>query len=190
MDEFAEMLDKLGRFFNNAMMTPETSCNLGNVVMQRLLKDYHYPKWYRWQGRDDRNRPVISNRPSLGFETTSRTRHMLMHHFRISLRDGDCIPHDEEFVSQMKLATWTFGMRWDVTFGHDDVLMAALVGWLARIQFPPKKIIPIGQRISDPQYDESTPETVRDLGPQAEAHRLKVMAKMSPSQWREGEQAQ
>ena len=190
VDEFADMLDKLGRFFNNAMMTPETSCNLGNVVMQRLMKDYKYPKWYRWQGRDDRLRPGTSSRPSIGFETTSRTRHMLMHHFRISLRDGDCVPHDAEFVSQMKLATWTFGMRWDVTFGHDDVLMAGLVGWLARVQFPPRKIVPIGSRLSNSEDEPGTPETLRDLGPMAEAHQKKVMAKMSPSQWREGQEAQ
>jgi hypothetical protein len=186
VDEFAEMLDKLGRFFNNAMMTPETSCNLGNTVMQRLLKDYKYPRWYRWQGRDDRLRPGTSNRPSIGFETTARTRHMLTHHFRISLRDGEVVPHDEEFVSQIKLAETSFGMRWDVTFGHDDVLMAGLVGWLARVQFPPRKIIPMGMRVELPE-ELGTPDKMTDLGPIVEAHRQKVMAKMAPtsSQWRE-----
>lgn len=186
VDEFADLLDKLGRFYNNAMMTPETSCNLGNVVMQRLIKDFKYPRWYRWQGRDDRSRPGVSNRPSLGFETTSRTRHMLMHHFRISLRDGDVIVRDEELLSQMKLATWTFGLRWDVTFGHDDVLMCSQVGWLARIQFPPRKILPQHVRTMELPDDPMTPDTINDLSGVAEAHRLKVMSRTT---WREGQEA-
>lgn len=190
VDEFADMLDKLGRYFNNAMMTPETSCNLGNTVMQRLFKDYKYPRWYRWQGRDDRLRPGNSSRPSIGFETTSRTRHMIMHHFRISLREGDIIIHDEELVSQMKLAEQSFGVRWDVRFGKDDVLMCSLIGWIARIQFPPRKVIPQGTRTMDLPDDPGTPEKIDDLGPIAEAHRLKVMAKGAPSsQWREGMEA-
>lgn len=189
VDEFADLLDKLGRFFNNAMMTPETSCNLGNTVMQRLLKDFKYPKWYRWMGRDDRLRPGVSSRPSIGFETTSRTRHMLTHHFRISLREGEVLPHDEEFVSQVKLAETSFGMRWDVRFGHDDVLMAGLVGWLARVQFPPRKIIPQNARTMELPDDPNSPDRMNDLGPIAEAHRRKVMAKVSPSVWREGQDA-
>jgi len=184
VDEFADLLDKLGRFYNNAMMTPETSCNLGNTVMQRLLKEFKYPRWYRWQGRDDRLRPGTSSRPSIGFETTARTRHMLTHHFRISLREGEVFPHDEEFVSQVKLAETTFGMRWDVRFGHDDVLMAGLVGWLARIQFPPRRTIAQAVRAVDNPEDPANPETIRDVGPVAEAHRLKVMSRAS---WREGQ---
>lgn len=188
VETFANMLDMLGRYYGSltptkqAMMNIEISCNLGNTVQQRMRDDYHYGNFYRWRGKDDRLVRNVLRTPPMGWETTSKTREMLVHHYRISLMDGDLRVSDQRLYSQMLNCEREFGQRWDVTQGHDDLLMAAMIGWIARIQWapPPLGVARVGGQSTAPITNGAIPgnktfEDLENFSPVLENHRQKMM---------------
>lgn len=187
--EFADDLDKLGRYYGKymplkqAMMNIEISCNLGFTVFQRLRSDFHYSNWYRWRSKDDRMaQRVASKFPALCWETTSRSREMLMNHYRIGLMQDEVYPRSQTVLSQIeRCERKEFGMRWDVRRGHDDVLMAHFITWIMIVQWPPPNLLTssVGGRVMEPRDEvRGTPtlvDTALNLSPILEAHRQKVM---------------
>jgi len=61
--------------------------------------------------------------------------------FRESILHRMCTVRDEEVVRQMDICTrkdtWE---RWEIAYGHDDVLMATLLGNIARSEWHPRKL--------------------------------------------------
>jgi hypothetical protein len=95
-----------------------------------VLRDtYQYPNIYKWKGRDDRQPVGYVTRTSIGWETTARTRPMLLDAFRTAIRFGRAKLYDAAALSQMEAAEMIEG-KWEVRQGHDDILMAMLIGWL------------------------------------------------------------
>lgn len=137
-------VDAAGRYFNNAMMIIELTGNLGLWLQKELRDIYHYPNWYIWKGKDDRQRETARN--SVGWETNGRTRDLLMATFRAKLRDGMMgVPgglavRDEELIRQMDRMTMATGMRFEIEHGHDDVFFAAAMAVIACAQWPPSNI--------------------------------------------------
>jgi intein/homing endonuclease len=144
--KMADLVDKLGRFYRTPQISPshcallniEVNANLG-AECQRLLRDrYAYPAWRfaRWRGsKDDRyNRKVGT---AIGWETTGASRKLMFAAFRNSLREKAVCVRDSAWASQICAATMDDG-RFEVTIGHDDVLLAGLMAWIARQQFPPQ----------------------------------------------------
>jgi hypothetical protein len=146
--EMARHIDAAGRYYNNAMMIIELTGNLG-LWCQQVLRDspYHYPSWYVWKGKDDKKPGKGGNSPALGWETTGRTRDLLLSTFRGKLHDGmKGLPgglklKDEECLRQMDIMTMSTGMRWEVQHGHDDVFMSAALAVIACSQYPPPNIL-------------------------------------------------
>ncbi len=141
----ADDLDKVGRWYNNAMVNIELTGNLG-LWAQKLMRDtYYYPNLYVWRGKDDATYGK-GKRHSLGWETTARTRDLLYSTFRGKLREGmKNVPgglevKDEELLRQMDMATMGIGGRWEIEHGHDDILFAALLAVIACAQYPPPNI--------------------------------------------------
>lgn len=136
-EQLADIIDMVGRTYNNAMVNVELTGGFGNHT-QKVLRDYfHYPNLYRWKGKDDAA-PGKNIRPSLGWETTWNSRRLLMSEFREALRDHRATPLDDGLVAQIEAASFSqLGIRWDVEEGHDDIIMAGMVGWIARAQYPP-----------------------------------------------------
>jgi len=62
---------------------------------------------------------------------------MLITHFRDSIQEQTVVVRSKELLSQARLAEQQLGQRWEVEYGHDDVIMAAMIGWISRIQWPP-----------------------------------------------------
>lgn len=158
--ELAEFLDKLGRFYctpelgteHFALMYIELTGNLGLEVQRRLREDYRYPRgrFARWRGKDDR---VFKTRSlAIGWETTTRTREMMFAAFRTALRERSVVIYWSVLAEQLGEATMQESC-WDVIRGHDDVLMAAMIAWMARVQNPPENIIDAA---------ELTPEKIVD----------------------------
>lgn len=187
--EFADDLDKLGRYYGRymplkqALLNPEISCNLGYTVLQRLRDDFHYTNFYRWKSKDEKIAPRVARFPALGWETTSRTREMIMNHFRIALMQNEVHPRSREALAQIQICERReFGMRWDVQRGHDDILMAHLICWIAIVQWPPPNITlsSTGGRVMEPRDTVGgtpTPvETALNLSPILEAHRQRILA--------------
>lgn len=157
----ADHLDRIGRYYNHAMVNVELTGNLG-LWTQKLLRDhYNYPNIYRWKGqRDDKlggGSKSGSSFNSGGWETGFRSRELAMTAFRAAIRTHFVEPHDEALVSQMDMATRKDSMRWDIEYEHDDILMAAIIGWIAREQWHP--IQGIGARVG-PGYDDREPVPV------------------------------
>lgn len=148
--KIADLVDKLGRFYRTPQISPnhcallniEVNANLG-AECQRLLRDrYAYPVWRfaRWRGgKDDRyNRKAGT---AIGWETTGASRNLMFAAFRTSIREKAVCVRDEELASQICSATMDDG-RWQITHGHDDVLVSGLLAWISRQQFPPQTIAP------------------------------------------------
>lgn len=144
--EMANDVDKAGRYYNKAMMNIELTGNLGLWCQQVLRDTYTYPNWYVWKSKDDKV-PSSKMGRSLGWETTARSRDLLMSTFRGKLHDGmnnspgGLALRDEEIIRQMDLMTMSTGARFDVEHGHDDVFMACTFAVIACSQYPPPNIL-------------------------------------------------
>jgi hypothetical protein len=147
-EALGEVVNYLGRWYNRAMVNVELTGGWGYAVMKDLRDKYRYPNQYLWRGsRDDT--PNAKSRPAFGFETTYNSRQMLFNVFRRTLRsslprdfgDGKLVQtreitvRDIRLYSQASMAQVDLGFRWEVLKGHDDILMAAWLGWIAVAQY-------------------------------------------------------
>lgn len=141
-EELAEISAALGYYFNGAMLNVELN-NLGYVVMRELRDRIFYPLQYLWKGRDDK---ADKSRAGMayGFETSDRYRRMMFTLFRTALHRKEVLPKDRLLVDQMKSAKLEMNFRWTVRVGHDDVLMAAFLAWIAKEQYHPD-VCKVGQ---------------------------------------------
>lgn len=141
----ADQLDMCGRYYNNAMVNPELTGNLGRWALVKLRDLYKYPNIYKWKGRDDKKRGKGASTTALGFEMNQATRRLIVDAARSGIRMGlKLMPgalqiHDRALMSQISLMTvkeW----RWDVVRGHDDIAVAWMIACLTREQYPPPKM--------------------------------------------------
>ena len=173
----ADDIDKIGRWYNDAMVTVELTGNLG-LWCNKILRDppYMYPNLYIWKGKDDKVASASRGRAQ-GWETTARTRDLMFATFRGKLRDGmKRIPggmeiFDAEIIRQMDLCTMSTGMRWEVEYGHDDVLIAAMLAAVSCSQYPPPNILSF---IGNTQKKDLHQTALAKMKPQADLqHALK-----------------
>lgn len=134
--EFAFVLNLLGRWYNNAMLSVEITGGWGNHVQMELKDSLNYPNLYLWKGKNDQVGTKKAH--NYGWMTTFSSRNDLMSVFKESLRNG-LIIKDESLFLQMDGAEQEMGLRWSVSKGHDDILMAAMIGWMACYQYPPPR---------------------------------------------------
>jgi hypothetical protein len=129
----AYFVNGLCRWYNNAMVNIEFTGGWGYIIAKELRDRYYYPTQYLWRSRDD----SIEAKPkkTMGWETTDRTRRMIIDLYRTALRRQECSPRDDAFVQQMSRASMELGWRWTVIKGHDDIFMAGLLGWVAKEQY-------------------------------------------------------
>lgn len=142
-ERLAEVVNYLGKRYNRAMINVELTGGWGYQTMKDLRDKYHYPNQYLWRSRDDK--PDTKPRQAFGWETTDRSRQMLFTVFRKSVRaslprdygDGkytstpEVVVKDIRLYSQASRAQTDIGFRWRVVKGHDDILMAAWLGFIA-----------------------------------------------------------
>jgi hypothetical protein len=141
----ARLCNYIGLYYNRGMLCIELTGNLGLWCQSRLRDYFHYPNLYRWRGtRDDKVAPGFTagkRGGSYGWETTYRSRERLLITFRESIVHRMCTVRDEEVVRQMDVATrkdaWE---RWEIAFGHDDVLMAFMLANVSRSEWHPRKL--------------------------------------------------
>ena len=96
-DKFGKVLNKWGRYYNNALMVVEAEAH-GNVVLN-ILKQLLYPALYFRPSRFD----TIGNPWSdkLGWKTTKLTRPILIDEFEQMTREGNITLHSKETVDEM-----------------------------------------------------------------------------------------
>jgi hypothetical protein len=181
-EALSEKVNFLGKWYNKAMVNVELTGGWGYQVMKDLRDRYHYPNQYLWRSRDDK--PDTKGRQAYGWETTDRSRQMLFTVFRKSVRaslprdygDGELVTTPEVVVKDIQLysqaskAQSDIGWRWRVLKGHDDILMAGWLGWVANIQYhiPHPDLRKIGNTMSDSpslglSYDDSPESTAAGI---------------------------
>lgn len=142
-ERLADVVNWLGLRYNRGMLNVELTGGWGYQVMKDLRDKYHYPNQYLWRSRDDK--PDTKPRQAFGWETTDRSRQMLFTVFRKAVRaslprdygDGPTVSSPEVVVRDIRLysqasrAQSDIGFRWKVVKGHDDILVAGWLGYIA-----------------------------------------------------------
>jgi hypothetical protein len=138
--KLADMVDMVGRTYNNAMVIMEVN-SMGAYSQKQLRDIYHYPKIYRWKGGRDDSAPGKRMNPALGWVTTGDSRRMMFASFRAGLRYEKFQIFDPVLFAQCDAATYDDAGRWELEVGHDDVLVSAMLAWVACEQYPPPRHI-------------------------------------------------
>jgi hypothetical protein len=124
----------------------------GNEIQRRLIHDWNYPihRFLRWAGRDDK---VTGRRSaSIGWIDTMATNQMRLDVFRIALANQTFHVRDARCAEQIQAASLTPTGDAEDYRGHDDVLDAAMYGWIARDLERPRMLLNVDQtqRIQTP----------------------------------------
>jgi hypothetical protein len=123
-DIFGHMLDKLGRFYNFALLGVEIN-NHGLAVVQRL-RDLFYTNLYRREkGIDERFEESTSK---LGWKTDMRTKPLAIDYLAEAIREGYIIDHDVVFIEEAQAYEKDDAGRTNAPEGdHDDTVMAKAI---------------------------------------------------------------
>lgn len=156
----ARLCHYIGSYYNKGMLCIELTGNLGLWCQMRLRDYFHYPNLYKWRGaRDDKIAPYHSNRSrggTYGWETTYRSRERLLITYRESILHRMVTIRDEEVIRQMDVATrkdsW---QRWEIAFGHDDVLMAMMLANISRQEWHPRAVEGATSRVTTDAEQDS-----------------------------------
>lgn len=163
--KLADMVDMVGRTYNNAMVIMEVN-SMGAYSQKQLRDIYHYPKIYRWKGGRDDAAAGKRTSPALGWVTTGDSRRMMFASFRAGLRYEKFQIFDPVLFAQCDAATYDDAGRWELEVGHDDVLVCAMLAWIACEQYPPPRHI--GSRTLSLEAEEMDEEGLGDPTKQTE----------------------
>ena len=145
-DEFAHVLDKLGRFYNWALIGPEIN-NHGLAVVQRL-RDLFYSNLYkRESGLDE---VFETSTTKFGWKTTTITKPLAIDYLAEAIREGLVKDEDIVFIEEAFSYVRDEKGRTNAEAGtHDDTIMAKAIAlqlwdWSANNKKELKVIKPTG----------------------------------------------
>jgi hypothetical protein len=137
-DYFATVLEKLGRFYNEAFIIAENNAH-GILTCTRLGKDFAYPNIYMVTEVDK-----LTERESvqIGFRTTVKTKPLIIDQLRAAVRDGDIELNDKLTIREMMSFIVTESGAMEAEQGcHDDCVMAlAMVNHTHEGRFTPIEV--------------------------------------------------
>ena len=126
-DQFAYELNKLGRFYNTALLAVERN-NHGYTTNSRLMNDYEYPRLY--QEEKDMDTMMSTTTLNCGFRTNTKTRPLMVDLAKRFIRKGlvkiNSIPCIDECLS---FVTSNTGKAQHDVGMHDDRVFAAMIAW-------------------------------------------------------------
>lgn len=147
-DQFAHILDKLGRFYNWALIGPEVN-NHGLAVIQRL-RDLFYSNLYkRESGLDEVFETPTSK---FGWKTTTITKPLAIDYLAEAIREGLVKDEDIVFVEEAFSYVRDEKGRTNAEEGtHDDTIMAKAIAlqlwdWSANNKKDLKVLKPTGKK--------------------------------------------
>lgn len=123
-DHFAEVLYKLGEFYNMALIAPENN-NHGILTVTRLAKDLVYPYVYT---EVVVNKTTDEETVKLGFGTNVKTKPLIIDKLRASARDNEIELNDLPTIREMLTYIVTESGAMEAEKGnHDDCVMALAI---------------------------------------------------------------
>lgn len=137
-DYLATVLEKLGRFYNEAFIIPENNAH-GILTCTRLGKDFAYPNIYMVTEVDK-----LTDRESvqIGFRTTVKTKPLIIDQLRAAVRDGEIELNDKITIREMMSYIVTESGAMEAEPGcHDDCVMAlAMTNHVHEGRFTPVEV--------------------------------------------------
>lgn len=123
-DRFGGLLNKFGRFYNNALMVVEI--NNHGLTTVTALKNLMYPQLYFQPAKFDKMGTSYSDR--LGWKTSKVTRPLMIDDLREALADGSYKIHTEKTLDEMLTFVFDDGgnMVTQSSF-HDDCIFASAI---------------------------------------------------------------
>ena len=120
-DYFADILLRMGEFFNNAYVICESNSH-GLLTCTRLYKDYNYTNFHTEISVD---KVTDKETIKLGFATTSKSKPLIINELRASLRERELQSDDQITLREMLtyIETETGGMEAEAGC-HDDCVMS------------------------------------------------------------------
>jgi len=126
VEEFAELLDGLGRWFNDALLAPERNAH-GIAVCNRLSHVTDYPNLY-FHRRQNYSQSVTRN---VGWQTTQDSKNLLVTELGAALRRGELILHCEDTLAELISFKRHVSSHGTERYGgapHDDLVMSLGIG--------------------------------------------------------------
>ena len=130
-DRFAELLDKFGRMYNNALMCPENNSYGYATVLK--LKELNYPTMYYRKRKSVYigNYVPSDNNDVAGFTTSGKTRTLILSKLEEVIRNKSIKIYSSRFYDELKTFIWK-GQKAQAMKGYnDDLVMSMAIGtWL------------------------------------------------------------
>ena len=117
--EFAEIVNELGKYYNNAFLVVEKASG-GHSVIERLRYTYGYMNMSKYKTYDERGRA----RTQIGFDTNNKTKGIIVNDFREAFETGLIQINSIELLEEMKTFVATDNKYSAMRGRHDDIIMA------------------------------------------------------------------
>lgn len=132
-EEFGHILADLGRWYNNALVAPESnSVGLTSCV---ILKNDGYPNIYYTRKKDEKTQERTRK---IGFFTSARTRNIGIGLLGKALREDDVVIRAAEIISELKTFVVKDNGRIEANEGcHDDCVLSTIIGISVMTELPP-----------------------------------------------------
>ena len=127
-DHFAEVLYKLGEYYNEAFICVENNSH-GILTCTRLGKDMAYPNFYTDVQHD---KTTDRETVKLGFSTTVKTKPLIIDKLRAAVREGELELNDKVTIREMLtyIVTETGAMQAESGCFDDCVMSLALANYV------------------------------------------------------------
>lgn len=123
-DYYAEILHRLGLFYNEARIAVESN-NHGLLTVNLLYKHWEYPNVFT-NVQEDKMTDVET--PNLGFKTDAKTKPMIIDDLRASLRKGELELYDKVTMQEMLTYVVKESGKLEAEEGcHDDCVMSLAI---------------------------------------------------------------
>ena len=161
-DEFGDVMDVLGRWYNNALVIPEVN-NMGIATVIQMRNNNYPNLWVREQPNKVRTRL----QDEYGFKTTRTTKPMIIESLHASLRTGLAVKCERTFKELKEYVRDEHGRTNGSPF-DDAVMSLALADYGRQFVFEPryqtaKEVVPLSGDWWN-QHLRSQPETGRRIG--------------------------
>jgi hypothetical protein len=130
-DRFGEMLDDLGRQYNNALLAPENNTFGYTTIMK--LKELSYPNLYYQKSRGVYlgNYSSQSEKDVGGFSTQGQSRVQIISKLEEMIRNKTLRCYSARLYEELKTFVWKGQKAQAMNGQHDDLVMSLAIGsWL------------------------------------------------------------